>query len=65
MQTQSRLYEIYPKQIIFIEYDKFIKNINYYESLKSNNSFFIFSDLSKNQLKNINYLQNSFIINTY
>ena len=58
-------YEIYPKQIIFIEYDKFIKNINYYESLKSNNSFFIFFDLSKNQLKNINYLQNSFIINTY
>jgi len=58
-------YEIYPKQIIFIEYDKFIKNINYYESLKSNNFFFIFFDLSKNQLKNINYLQNSFIINTY
>ena len=58
-------YELYPKQITFVEYDKFKKNINYYKSFKDNNSFFIFYDLSKNQLTNINYFQNFFIINTY
>jgi hypothetical protein len=58
-------YELYPKQITFVEYDKFKKNINYYKSFKDNNSFFIFFDLSKNQLTNINNLQNFFIINTY
>ena len=58
-------YELYPKQIIFVEYDKFKKNINYYKSFKDNNSFFIFFDLSKNQFTSINYLQNYFIINTY
>lgn len=58
-------YEIYPKKIIFVEYDQFNKNINYYKSFKSNNSFFIFFDLSKDQLENVNYLQNSFKINTY
>jgi hypothetical protein len=58
-------YELYPKQITFVEYDKFKKNINYYKSFKDNNSFFIFYDLSKNQLTNINFFQNFFIINTY
>jgi hypothetical protein len=58
-------YELYPKQITFVEYDKFKKNINYYKCFKDNNSFFIFYDLSKNQLTNINYFKNFFIINTY
>lgn len=58
-------YELYPKQITFVEYDKFKKNINYYKSFKDNNSFFIFYDLSKNQLNNINFFPNFFIINTY
>ena len=58
-------YELYPKKILFVEYYKFNKNINYYKSFKTNNSLFIFFDLSKDQLKNTNYLQNSFIINTY
>jgi hypothetical protein len=58
-------YELYPKQITLVEYDKFKKNINYYKSFKDNNSFFIFYDLSKNQLTNINYFKNFFIINTY
>ena len=58
-------YELYPKQITFVEYDKFKKNINYYKSFKDNNSFFIFYDLSKNQLTDINFFQNFFIINTY
>ena len=58
-------YELYPKQIIFVEYYKFNKNINYYKSFKPNNSLFIFFDLSNDQLKNIYYLLNSFIINTY
>jgi hypothetical protein len=59
------LYELYPKKIIFVEYYKFNKNINYYRSFKPNNSLFIFFDLSKDQLKNTNYLRNSFILNTY
>ena len=58
-------YELYPKKIVFVEYYKFNKNINYYKSFKPDNSLFIFFDLSKDQLKNTNYLQNSFIINTY
>jgi hypothetical protein len=58
-------YELYPKKITFVEYDEFKKNINYYKSLDVDNSFFIFFDLSKDQLKNINYLRNSFILNTY
>ena len=58
-------YELFPKKIVFVEYYKFNKNINYYKSFKTNNSLFIFFDLSKDQLKNTNYLQNSFIINTY
>ena len=58
-------YELYPKKIVSVEYYKFKKNINYYKSFKPNNSLFIFFDLSKDQLKNINYLWNSFIINTY
>ena len=58
-------YELYPKKIVFVEYYKFNKNINYYKSFKSNNSLFIFFDLSKDQLKNANYLRNFFIINTY
>ena len=59
------LYELYPTKIVFVEYYKFKKNINYYKSFKPNNSLFIFFDLSKDQLKNTNYLRNSFIINTY
>jgi hypothetical protein len=59
------LYELYPKKIVFVEYYKFKQNINYYKSFKPNNSLFIFFDLSKDQLKNTNYLGNSFIINTY
>lgn len=59
------LYELYPKKIVFVEYYKFNKNINYYKSFKPNNSLFIFFDLSKDQLKNTNYLRNYFIINTY
>lgn len=59
------LYELYPKKIIFIEYNKFIKNIFLYKTFKVDNSFFIFFDLSENQLKKINYFQNSFTINTY
>jgi hypothetical protein len=58
-------YELYPKKIIFVEYDKFKKNINYYKSCKSNNCFLIFFDLSQYQLKKINYFENSFTINTY
>jgi hypothetical protein len=58
-------YELYPKKIVFVQYYKFNNNINYYKSFKGNNSLFIFFDLSKDQLKNINYLRNSFIINTY
>ena len=58
-------YELYPKKIVFVEYHKFNKNINYYKSFKPNNSIFIFFDLSKDQLKNANYFRNSFIINTY
>jgi hypothetical protein len=58
-------YELFPKKITFVEYDKFRKNINYYKCFEENNTFFIFFDLSKNQLTNINYLQNFFIINTY
>ena len=53
------------KKIVFVEYHKFNKNINYYKSFKPNNSIFIFFDLSKDQLKNANYFRNSFIINTY
>jgi hypothetical protein len=59
------LYELYPKKIVFVEYNKFNKNINYYKSFEPNNSLFIFFDLSKDQLKNTNYLRNYFIINTY
>jgi len=59
------LYELYPKKIVFVEYYKFNKNINYYKSFEPNNSLFIFFDLSKDQLKNTNYLRNYFIINTY
>jgi hypothetical protein len=59
------LYELYPKKIVFVEYDDFKKNINYYKNFKLNNSLFIFFDLSKDQLENTNYLRNSFIINTY
>jgi hypothetical protein len=59
------LYELYPKKIIFVEYYKFNKNINYYKSFIPNNSLFIFFDLSKAQLKNTNYLRNFFILNTY
>jgi hypothetical protein len=59
------LYELYPKKIIFIEYSKFMENIMHYKTSKVDNSFFIFFDLSKNQLKKINYFKNSFIINTY
>jgi hypothetical protein len=58
-------YELYPKKIVFIEYYKLNKNINYYKSFKPNNTLFIFFDLSKDQLKNTNYLRNPFIINTY
>ena len=58
-------YELYPKKIVFVEYYKFNKNIHYYKSFKPNNSLFIFFDLSKDQLKNITYFRNSFIINTY
>ena len=58
-------YELYPKKIVFVEYYKFQKNINYYKSFKPNNSLFIFFDLSNGQLKNANYFRNSFIINTY
>jgi hypothetical protein len=59
------LYELYPKKIVFVEYYKFNQNLNYYKSFKPNNSLFIFFDLSKDQLKNTNYLRNYFIINTY
>ena len=59
------LYELYPQKIIFIEYSKFMENIMHYKTSKVDNSFFIFFDLSKNQLKKINYFKNSFIINTY
>jgi hypothetical protein len=58
-------YELYPKKIVFVEYDKFKKNIIYYKSFNPNNFFFIFFDLSKNQLKSIDYFRNFFLINTY
>jgi len=59
------LYELYPKKIVFVEYDQFNKNINNKKNFKLNNSLFIFFDLSKDQLENNNYLRKSFIINTY
>jgi len=58
-------YELYPKKILFVEYNEFNQNILYYKSFNLNNYFFIFFDLSKNQLKNIDYFRNFFIINTY
>ena len=58
-------YELYPKKILFIEFDEFHENISHYNSLNTENNFFIFFDLSVNQLKRINYIQNFFIIDTY
>jgi hypothetical protein len=58
-------YELYPQKIIGIEYDEFIKNLNYYKSLQINNFFFIFFDLPFDQLEKINVFPNSFTINTY
>lgn len=58
-------YELYPKKIIFVEYLEFKENINYYQSSVSDNSFFIFFDLSTNELNKINYFKNYFIINSY
>jgi hypothetical protein len=58
-------YELFPRKILFIEYDDFLKDLNYYQSLKQDETFFIFFDLAENQLKKINYFQKFFIINTY
>lgn len=58
-------YELYPQKIIAIEYNEFLKNINYYKSFRINNYFFIFFDLPTNQLKKINMFSNSYTINTY
>jgi hypothetical protein len=58
-------YELYPKKILFVEYEKFIKDIDSYKRCGFDNCFFIIFDLTENQLNKISYFKNSFIINTY
>jgi hypothetical protein len=59
------LYELYPQKIIPLEYDDFIYNIKFYKTLDERNNYFIFYDLSKEQLIKIIAFKNFFVINTY
>jgi hypothetical protein len=59
------LYELYPKKIKIIEYQEFIQIFEFYNQAKENKNFFIFFDLSVDQIKKVNFIKNSFFINTY
>ena len=59
------LYELYPKKIKTIEYQEFIQIYEFNNQFKENNNFFIFFDLSVDQIKKVNFIKNSFFINTY